>query len=97
MFRTVRLVLACVAGAALLVPLAASAASGRGSGARYCPRYDAYQLHDCRAAPRLPDGYEVVIVEALPGGAAWLQAIALAYPHAHVISSTGAVRPALAA
>ena len=54
----VRLALAAVAGAALLVPLAAAAASGRGSGsgARYCPRYDAYQLHDCRAAPRLPDG-----------------------------------------
>jgi pimeloyl-ACP methyl ester carboxylesterase len=60
MFRTVRLALACVAGAALLVPLAAaaphSAAAGRDSGARYCPRDDAYQLDDCRPAPRLPDG-----------------------------------------
>jgi pimeloyl-ACP methyl ester carboxylesterase len=76
MFRTVRLVLACVAGAALLVPLAASAASGRGSGARYCPRYDAYRLHDCRAAPRLPDGplgsQVSWVLDQLAGGAARL-------------------------
>jgi hypothetical protein len=76
MFRTVRLALAAVAATALLVPLAASAASGRGSGARYCPRYDAYQLHDCRAAPRLPDGplgrqLRWVLVQ-LAGGAATL-------------------------
>jgi hypothetical protein len=47
--------------------------------------------------PNAPEGYEVVIVEALPGGAAWLQAICLAYPHARIVSSTGAVRPALVA
>lgn len=57
MFRPARLMLASVAGAALLlVPPAASASSGRGGSAHYCPRYDAYQLHDCRPAPRLPDG-----------------------------------------
>jgi pimeloyl-ACP methyl ester carboxylesterase len=76
MFRTVRLALAAVAATALLVPLAASAASGRGSGARYCPRYDAYQLHDCRAAPRLPDGplgrQLRWVLDQLAGGAATL-------------------------
>jgi pimeloyl-ACP methyl ester carboxylesterase len=57
MFRPVHLTLASVAAAALLVvPPVASASSGRDSGAHYCPRYDAYQLHDCRPAPRLPDG-----------------------------------------
>lgn len=44
-----------------------------------------------------PEGYEVVIVEALPGGAAWLQAIGSVYPRARIVSSAGAGRPALAA
>jgi hypothetical protein len=48
--------------------------------------------------PKPPDGYRVVVVEALPGGAAWLDAIATVYPDAPVIAAATAVPlPALAA
>jgi len=54
--RTVRLILA-VATAAVLVPVgAAASAHPRTQAVPYCPRYDAYELHDCRPAHRLPDG-----------------------------------------
>jgi pimeloyl-ACP methyl ester carboxylesterase len=57
MLRSIRLTLASLAGAALLVvPPTAAASSGHDRSAHYCPRYDAYQLRDCRPAPRLPDG-----------------------------------------
>jgi pimeloyl-ACP methyl ester carboxylesterase len=58
---TARLVLATAVAAALLAPLGA-AASARPpaeqplAAARYCARYDAYELRDCAPAHRLPGG-----------------------------------------
>jgi len=59
--RTARLALAAAAAAAVLVPVGAAGASAhppaeQPPAARYCARYDAYELHDCRPAHRLPDG-----------------------------------------
>jgi pimeloyl-ACP methyl ester carboxylesterase len=61
MSRTIRHALVAAAAAAALVPLGAAAGAARPRGeqptvARYCSQYDAYQLHDCRPAHRLPEG-----------------------------------------
>jgi pimeloyl-ACP methyl ester carboxylesterase len=61
MSRTARHALAAAAAAAVLVPVAAPAASAhppaeQPSAARYCARYDAYELYDCAPAHRLPEG-----------------------------------------
>src|SRR3954447_7868270 len=71
MFRPARLAIAAAttaAAAALLLPLAAAAAPDNraaapaaaaatpASGAHYCARDHAYQLHDCRLPPHLPPG-----------------------------------------
>ena len=83
-------------------PLALFSTSDQGAGlAAACAaiRDDdtAWQKVHLAYPPSAPDGYEIVIIEALPGGAAWLQAIGTAYPQARIVSSTGASRPALAA
>jgi pimeloyl-ACP methyl ester carboxylesterase len=60
MSRTARFALAAATAAAVLVPVGAAAAADssteKPSAARYCPRYDAYELHDCAPAHRLPEG-----------------------------------------
>ena len=60
MFRTARLLVAAAAAAAVLAPVgaatAAPATADRPSAAHYCARYDAYELHDCAPAHRLPAG-----------------------------------------
>ena len=60
MSRTARLALAAATAAAVLAPLGAAAsappAAQRPSAAHYCARYDAYEVHDCAPAHRLPAG-----------------------------------------
>ncbi len=60
MSRTARLALAAATAAAVLAPLGAAAAAPpaaeRPSTAHYCARYDAYEVHDCAPAHRLPAG-----------------------------------------
>ncbi len=60
MSRTARLALAAATAAAVLAPLGAAAsappAAERPSTAHYCARYDAYEVHDCAPAHRLPAG-----------------------------------------
>jgi pimeloyl-ACP methyl ester carboxylesterase len=57
---TARLVLATAAAVALLAPLGAAASARppaeQAAAARYCARYDAYELRDCAPAHRLPEG-----------------------------------------
>jgi pimeloyl-ACP methyl ester carboxylesterase len=61
MSRTTRLALAAATAALMFAPVGAAAASAHGpsappAAARYCARYDAYELHDCAPAHRLPGG-----------------------------------------
>ena len=57
---TARLVLATAAAAALLAPVGAAATTRhpaeQPAAARYCARYDAYEIRDCAPAHRLPEG-----------------------------------------
>jgi pimeloyl-ACP methyl ester carboxylesterase len=57
---TARLVLATAAAAALVAPAGADATTRHPAeqlaAARYCARYDAYELHGCAPAHRLPEG-----------------------------------------
>jgi pimeloyl-ACP methyl ester carboxylesterase len=86
MSRAVRLALAAVAAAAVLVPVGAAAASAQPAAAppsaappaaaHYCPRYDAYELRDCAPVHRLPPGplgrQLAWVLDNLAGGAATL-------------------------
>ena len=62
MSRTARLVIGATAAAALLMPAGVGAAApadppaAQPSVARYCAPFDAYELHDCAPAHRLPEG-----------------------------------------
>ena len=64
MSRTARLAVAATAAAAMLTPFGAAASAdppanppaAQPSVARYCAGYDAYELHDCAPAHRLPEG-----------------------------------------
>lgn len=80
MFRPVRLVLAAATAAAVLAPLGAAAfaqpAAEQRSAARYCARYDAYELRDRPPAHRPPPGPPgrqlAWVLDNLAGGAATL-------------------------
>jgi pimeloyl-ACP methyl ester carboxylesterase len=80
MSRSVRLALAAAAAAAVLAPVGAAAsaqpAAAPPSVAHYCARYDAYEVHDCAPAHRLPAGplgrQLGWVLDNLAGGAARL-------------------------
>ena len=99
MFRTVRLALAAATAAAVLVPLGAAASADpsaqQRSAARYCARYDAYELRDCAPAHRLPPGplgrQLAWVLDNLAGGAATLTVDEV---RAHLTGGLQQVQPA---
>jgi hypothetical protein len=46
--------------------------------------------------PEAPEGYAVVVVDAIAGGAAWLRSLTAIYPQARVITMSGLPTPAFA-
>ncbi len=99
MSRTARLALAAATAAAVLAPLGAAAAAPpaaeRPSAAHYCARYDAYEVHDCAPAHRLPAGplgrQLGWVLGNLAGGAATLTVQEV---RAHLTPGLQQVRPA---
>lgn len=101
MSRTARLALAAAAVAIVLAPVGVAAASAAApakqqpSAAHYCARYDAYELHDCAPAHRLPDGplgrQLRWVLDNLAGGTATLT---LEQVRAHLTPGLQQVQPA---
>ncbi len=95
--RLLRLAVVAGLAAAMLSPVAASAATGPGAQERagYCPRYDAYELKDCRPRHQLPDspvGRQLGwVLEQFAGGAATLTVAEL---RAHLSAGLEQVWPA---
>jgi pimeloyl-ACP methyl ester carboxylesterase len=95
MFRFVRPLIACVTAVVLLVAVAGCAARHRDSAARYCARYNAYELADCRSTPRPPGGPLGTqlrwLLDQLAGGAARLS---VAQVREHLSPGLRRVQPA---
>jgi len=94
--RIVRLAIVIAATASVIAPPAATAAAPQ-TPARYCHRYDAYELQQCSAQHALPDGslgrQLGWTLDQLGGGAATLT---VAEVRAHLTASLRQVMPARA-